>query len=129
MDKLYLFGYPSYNKLLRECCILGNISSLEFFYVVFGISLLMELIYNVISEKNAIIFLLVYHVYEPDRAEYDFTKTLRNYKLFALTLIVYSAIIIVLTYIFGTIVSKVGMWIFFLIVIIGSKFLNPVKKT
>ncbi|WP_440897099.1 hypothetical protein ACS127_03685 [Amphibacillus sp. Q70] len=107
---------------------MSNISSLEFFYVVFGVSLFMVIIYNLLSEKKAISFLLVYHVYEPNRAKYDFTKTLKHYKLFALTLLVYSTIIIILTYIFGIIVSKVGIWIFFVIVIISSKFLNPVKK-
>lgn len=107
---------------------MDNINSLQFFYIVFGVSLVVNIILNVLNEKNAINFLLVYHVYEPERKNYDFSKTLRNYKFFALSLLVYSVLVIFLTYIFGIAVSNIGIWIFFLIVLIGSRFLDPVKK-
>ena len=113
---------------MKEYFNVDNINSLQFFYVVSGVSLVVNLILNVLSKKKAIDFLLVYHVYEPEREKYDFSKTLRHYKLFALILLIYSLIIIFLTYIFGIVVSNVGLWIFFIMVIVGSKFLNPVKK-
>ncbi len=105
----------------------NNITTLQFFYVVFGVSLVMSLIYNGLPEKNAINFLKVFHVYKAKREKYNFSKTLRNYKIFGATLLIYSMLIIMLTYIFGSIISNVGFWIFFLIVLLKSKSLDPVK--
>lgn len=105
----------------------NNITTLQFFYVVFGVSLVMSLIYNGLPEKNAINFLKVFHVYKTKREKYNFSKTLRNYKIFGATLLIYSMLIIMLTYIFGSIISNVGFWIFFLIVLLKSKSLDPVK--
>lgn len=105
----------------------NNITPLQFFYVVFGVSLIMSLIYNGLPEKNAINFLKVFHVYKAKREKYNFSKTLRNYKIFAATLLIYSILIIILTYIFGSTISNVGFWIFLLIVLLKSKSLDPVK--
>lgn len=110
----------------------SNITSLQFFYVVFGVSLVMSLIYHFLPEKKALKFLKVYHIYQysykTSHAEkYDFSKTLRNYKIFAVTLLIYSVFTIILTYIFGSTISDVGFWIFLLIVLLKSKSLDPVK--
>jgi len=105
----------------------NNITTLQFFYVVFGVSIVMSLIYNGLPEKNTINFLKVFHVYKAKREKYNFSKTLRNYKIFGATLLIYSMLIIMLTYIFGSIISNVGFWIFFLIVLLKSKSLDPVK--
>lgn len=41
---------------------------------------------------------------------------------------IYSLLTLILTYIFGNTVAKIGLLILAVLVLIGSFFLNPVKK-
>lgn len=99
-------------------------------YIIIGVSALGIFIFHFLPEEKALNWLVTYRGYYSKREEYDWcVKTLRKHIIFLSMIFIYSLLTLILTYIFGDTISKIGLLILAVLALIGSFFLNPVKKS
>ena len=97
-------------------------------YIITGVSALGIFIFHFLPEEKALKWFATYRGYYSKREEYDWGKTLRKRTIFLSLVFIYSLLTLILTYIFGNTVAKIGLLILAVLVLIGSFFLNPAKK-
>lgn len=97
-------------------------------YIIIGVSALGIFIFHFLPEEKALNWLVTYRGYYSKREEYDWVKTLRKRTIFLSMIFIYSLLTLILTYIFGDTIAKIGLLILAVLALIGSFFLNPVKK-
>ena len=98
-------------------------------YIIIGVSALGIFIFHFLPEEKALNWLVTYRGYYSKREEYDWVKTLRKQTIFLSMIFIYSLLTLILTYIFGDTIAKIGLLILAVLALIGSFFLNPVKKS
>ena len=98
-------------------------------YIIIGVSALGIFILHFLPEEKAIKWLTTYPLFGVEREEYDWLKTLRKQTIFLSMIFIYSLLTLILTYIFGDTIAKIGLLILAVLALIGSFFLNPVKKS
>ena len=104
-------------------------SIIEMLYIIIGVSALGIFIFHFLPEEKALNWLVTYRGYYSKREEYDWVKTLRKHTIFLSMIFIYSLLTLILTYIFGDTIAKIGLLILAVLALIGSFFLNPVKKS
>ena len=111
---------PDFDMIIKDIIIeffTRKIGEKEVLYVVLGISLLTYVIVSIFPEEKAIRFHRYAYLYDWDK-EYDAYKTVKKTKIFTLQLSLYSLLVLILGYIFGNRILKVGFWLFFPIALI-----------
>ena len=98
-------------------------------YIIMGVSALGIFIFHFLPEEKALSWFKVYRAYYSKREEYDWVETLRRQTIFLSMVFIYSLLTLILTYIFGDTIAKIGLLILAVLALIGSFFLNPVKKS
>lgn len=86
-------------------------------YVVFGLSLLTYILLSVLPEEKAIKIHRYADLHDWDK-KYDASQTVQRSKDFALWLLMYSLLVLILGYIFGDKVINIGFWLFFPIALV-----------
>lgn len=73
------------------------------FYIVFGMTLIIYILLKLLPAGKSIKITWVYQVYDFKNGEFDIYKTIESYKSFMLGIIIYSGIILILSWVGGRI--------------------------
>lgn len=98
-------------------------------YIIMGVSALAIFIFYFLPEEKALNWFTVYRAYYFKRDEYNWETTLRRQTIFLSMIFIYSLSTLILTYIFGEIIARIGLLILPVLALIGILFLKPVKKS
>lgn len=100
--------------LIRDIIIeffTGKPGEREVLCIIFVISLFTYILVSIFPEEKAIKFHRYADPYDWD-GEYDAYKTVKKTKAFALQLLLYSLLVLILGYIFGDRILNLGFWLF-----------------
>lgn len=104
---------------------LGPNSTLEMFYAIFFLHLVLTIILNVIPKENQRRFFIDYHILKRDRADYYWDNIIKIRKLVFLSMLIYSALVIGLTHVYGMLISNVGIFVAAIVYVLGLSFGEP----
>ena len=90
----------------------GRPDKLGILYVVMGVSLFSYILFSILPVEKAIKFHTRSHLYDWDN-EYDAQATVKRSRRFALQLLIYCTLVLILSYILGSVVIDIGFWLFF----------------
>lgn len=90
----------------------GRPDKLGILYVIMGVSLFTYILFSILPEEKAIKFHGGSRLYDWDN-EYDAQETVKRSRRFALQLLIYSTLVLILGYVLGHVVIDIGFWLFF----------------
>lgn len=97
-------------------------------YLILGVSLGGSMLFHFLPEEKALHWFVTYRGYEGKKEEYDWTATLKRQTIYLFSVFIYSTIIVLLSFLFGEGVAKLGIPVLAVLVLFASFWLNPVKK-
>ncbi|WP_208559702.1 hypothetical protein [Marinilactibacillus kalidii] len=107
---------------------IGKPTTLDMFYVIFGLMLTLTLLLNVLSKKNQRRLFHDYYVLAHKRDQYHWDQIILIRKKVFFICLIFSGIVILLTHLFGLIISNIGIIIGTIIFVVGLSFGEPKKN-
>lgn len=107
----------------------------EMYYVILGLSLLGFFVFRFLPEKTALKLFVPYQLishraflHKKDKREYNWSIALRRQSIVLLGVASISILILVLANMYGTIVSKVGLGVLAIVVLLGALWVDPARN-